>query len=94
MLITGASGGIGLELAKLAAANGFSLILAARNRAKLEAISANLTEQFGITAEIVQADLSKPEEISRMAARKRNPRYTPRQQCRIRAVRRVFGNQS
>jgi uncharacterized protein len=35
-LVTGASGGIGLELARVLAANRFSLVLLARSRDKLE----------------------------------------------------------
>ena len=41
-LITGASGGIGLELARLLAADRHDLVLAARNRERLEAVAADL----------------------------------------------------
>lgn len=57
-LITGASGGIGLELAKIFAENGFNLVLAARNGSKLAAAKNELEARFGISAEIFAADLS------------------------------------
>jgi short-subunit dehydrogenase len=41
-LITGASGGIGLELARIFAEQGYSLVLVARNRERLEEIAVEL----------------------------------------------------
>lgn len=41
-LITGASGGIGLELARIFAEQGFALVLVARNRERLEEIAVEL----------------------------------------------------
>ena len=41
-LVTGASGGIGLELARILAANRFSLVLLARSRDKLEDLAREL----------------------------------------------------
>jgi short-subunit dehydrogenase len=41
-LITGASGGIGLELARVFAEQGYALVLVARNRARLEEIAVEL----------------------------------------------------
>jgi short-subunit dehydrogenase len=46
-LITGASSGIGLELSKLFAADGYNLILVARNTNKLEQLAAELTQAHG-----------------------------------------------
>jgi short-subunit dehydrogenase len=61
VLITGASSGIGLELAKCFAAEKCDLILTARNRDALEKLAAELRRDHGITIEIVIADLSLPE---------------------------------
>ena len=57
-LITGASGGIGLELAKLFAADGYSLVLVARSKDKLEEVSRDLKSHFGISVKNIVKDLS------------------------------------
>ena len=58
-LITGASSGIGLELARVFAAHGTSVILVARQEAKLRALAAEL-QHSGVRAEVVVADLAAP----------------------------------
>ena len=60
-LITGASSGIGLELAKLFAADKSSLILAARSADKLEALAESLRRQHGVTVRVLPTDLTRPE---------------------------------
>ena len=47
-LITGASGGIGLELARLHAAKGGDVVLVARSRDKLESIKQELQTRYGV----------------------------------------------
>ena len=59
-LVTGASGGIGLELARVLAANRFSLVLLARSRDKLEDLARELEAQHGTKVTIITADLSEP----------------------------------
>lgn len=58
-LITGASGGIGKELARLSAADGKNLILTARNEEKLYQIKNELESRYQIEAEVVRMDLSE-----------------------------------
>jgi uncharacterized protein len=60
-LITGASGGIGLELARLCAKDGNDLILVARNEAKLDEISKYLSGMYQIRVEVIVADLADPD---------------------------------
>ncbi len=60
-LITGASSGIGLELAKVHAQKGGDLVLVARSQAKLEALKAELESQFDINVTVLPADLAKPD---------------------------------
>jgi hypothetical protein len=60
-LITGASGGIGLELARLCAKGGHDLILVARNQAKLEEIAKYLSGMYQIRVELIAADLADAE---------------------------------
>jgi short-subunit dehydrogenase len=59
-LVTGASGGIGLEFAKLLAQAGYDLALVARSQGKLEALASELREQFGINVQVVVLDLARP----------------------------------
>src|SRR6516162_11269618 len=59
-LVTGASGGIGLELARVLAANGFNLVLLARSRDKLEDLARELGAQHGTRVTIVPSDLGEP----------------------------------
>lgn len=61
VLITGASSGIGLELAKCFAADGSRLVLVARNRPALEDLAATLKEKFKIETVVLPADLSLPD---------------------------------
>jgi len=57
-LITGASSGIGYELAKLFAQDHHNLVLVARSGDKLAEIGDELQKQFGILARTVALDLS------------------------------------
>jgi short-subunit dehydrogenase len=57
-LITGASGGIGYELAKLFAADHYNLVLVARSAGKLAQFADELQRQFGISAKPVALDLT------------------------------------
>lgn len=60
VLITGASGGIGKELAKLFAKDGHDLVLVARNEKTLNDVSNELSNKFGISTMIIPKDLSLP----------------------------------
>ena len=61
VLITGASSGIGLELAKCFAADGSDLILTARSTDALEKLAAELRKEFSIQATVLTADLVQSE---------------------------------
>ncbi|ARP50836.1 MULTISPECIES: SDR family NAD(P)-dependent oxidoreductase [Caproicibacterium] len=61
VLITGASSGIGRELAILFAAHGFRLVLTARTQSRLEQLAQLLRQTFHVTVEVLPADLSKAE---------------------------------
>ncbi len=61
VLITGASSGIGLELAKCFAADKSNLILVARNIVALETLGAELRREHQIQVHVITADLARPE---------------------------------
>ena len=58
-LITGASSGIGAAMAEALAQRGCSIILSARDPAKLEARAAHLRQAYNVNATVVTADLSQ-----------------------------------
>src|SRR5579863_10226467 len=60
VLITGASGGIGYELAKLFAKDRYDLVLVARSAGKLAQFADELRREFGILAKAVPLDLTNP----------------------------------
>lgn len=57
-LVTGASSGIGRELATLLAARGYGVTLVARRQEKLRELAEQLGSRHGIRAEVVVADLT------------------------------------
>lgn len=59
-LITGASGGIGEQLAILSAQRGKHLILVARNKETLEKVAVPLREQYNVFVHCLDFDLSHP----------------------------------
>jgi short-subunit dehydrogenase len=59
-LITGASSGIGLELARLFARDGYDLVLVARDRSKLESLAQELQSKHLVQATVMVQDLAEP----------------------------------
>lgn len=59
-LITGASAGIGAELARVFAEHGHDLILVARRQDALEALAGQVEGKYSIRATVLPADLSDP----------------------------------
>jgi uncharacterized protein len=57
-LITGASGGIGLELAREFAKDGYNLVLVARSKDKLVSIAQDFAKQYSVTTTVMAKDLS------------------------------------
>ena len=60
VLITGASSGIGRELARQFAGDGADLVLIARSEETLRELAGELAAEYGVTAQVLPADLSLP----------------------------------
>lgn len=67
-LITGASSGIGLELAKVFAQNGYDVVLVARRRERLGALAHELEREHGVRATVFACDLARPGAAERVFA--------------------------
>jgi short-subunit dehydrogenase len=65
-LITGASSGIGSDLARIFAREGHNLVLTARSQVRLEALATELRGSFKVEVVVVPADLSQPGAAERM----------------------------
>jgi uncharacterized protein len=65
-LVTGASSGLGAEFARQLAPMGFDLVLSARRRERMDALAAELEAAHGIRTRVVQADLSRQEELDHL----------------------------
>lgn len=68
-LVTGASGGIGLEFAKLLAQGGYDLALVARSEEKLQSVAGELAARHGINTRVIAMDLAKADAPEQLFAR-------------------------
>ena len=68
-LITGASSGIGKEIARQLAGDGSDLVVVARDQERLEALAVELAEEHDVEVEVLRADLSDRAELTVVADR-------------------------
>jgi uncharacterized protein len=76
-LITGASSGIGLEFARLAARDGYDLALAARSLDKLSALADELKREYGANCTVLESDLMRSDAPGEISARLASARMVP-----------------
>ncbi|MEZ0472928.1 SDR family NAD(P)-dependent oxidoreductase [Luteimonas salinilitoris] len=67
-LVTGASSGIGAEFVRQLAAEGLSVVLAARRKALLDDLGAEISGRFGVQTRSVVVDLSEEDSVDRLGA--------------------------
>jgi short-subunit dehydrogenase len=67
-LVTGASMGIGVDLAECFARDGYDLVLAARSESALKDVAARLAQQHGVKATAIASDLGVPGAGEKLAA--------------------------
>jgi uncharacterized protein len=75
-LITGASSGIGEELARCFAKGGFDLVLVARSADKLRALATELGSAHAVAVRVQPTDLSQPAAAAALAAALRRKQVT------------------
>jgi uncharacterized protein len=68
-LITGASAGIGSEIARELARRGHGVVLVARRKDRLDALAEELSGEYGVRAETIASDLGKPASRARIPGR-------------------------
>jgi len=75
-LITGASSGIGAELAQCFAAGGHNVVLVARSADKLRALATQLEATYAIKAWSVACDLAQPGAVGALCAKLKKDKHT------------------
>lgn len=77
VLVTGASSGIGRELARCFAADGCRLVLTARRLIELEALADELRDTHGADAVVIAADLAAPDGVASLLSALRAQGLSP-----------------
>jgi hypothetical protein len=72
VVITGASSGIGAELARGLARRGFPLLLVARRRERLDDLANQVGEEYSVAVEVLPLDLSDSKARAKLANRLRS----------------------
>ena len=65
-LVTGASSGIGMEIARILASRNFDLVICARREKELEELSKEITGKYKIICEVIVADLTTDKGIDKI----------------------------
>jgi short-subunit dehydrogenase len=67
-LVTGASSGIGEQIARSLARRGHDLVLVARRKGPMQALAEQLTQQHGVRCHVIAQDLAAPGGVQQLVA--------------------------
>ena len=76
VFITGASSGIGATYAERFAQRSHGLVLVARDKVRLDSLATRLRAEHNVAVEVLQADLTKPADLSALEVRLRDDAKT------------------
>ena len=62
-IVTGASGGLGVQMAKALAAQGANIAILARRQDKIDAVAADIAREYGVLTQAVQCDITSTEAV-------------------------------
>ena len=71
-LVTGASSGIGMEIARILASQNCDLVICARRKKELEDFSEELIDKYGINCEVIIADLTTEKGVDKIIKNTKN----------------------
>ena len=62
-IVTGASGGLGVQMAKALASQGANIVVMARRQQQIDEVAAEIAEEFGVKTLAVQCDITSTEAV-------------------------------
>ena len=74
-MVTGGTSGIGREFVTQLAARGDDIVIVARDTERMAAIKADVEARYGVSVETIAADLSRREDVDRIATRVEDPNH-------------------
>lgn len=63
-IVTGASGGLGVQMAKALANQGAKIVVMARRQEKIDAVAAEIAEEFGVETLAIKCDITDTDNVN------------------------------